>query len=250
MRSRHVGAEIRDQVPEVVFLAESDGAVGEEHELALARQVRARRDRCRSTRPCSPPLRARPAAVGSSAAMTGDPESQPLRRAVMNLLYYRFWHRSFLRPGRSPHASRRYPASRCSPHLRHRRPDPASGGPRQRADPAGQARRCDSVRVRRQQGAEAATRGRASAGRRRGHAHHVWRRAIESRARHGSGGRSSGDALRSRGQRRAACSARPPMRCSTAVRRRVRYVESPRGSRAGDGAGGRGGARRRAGGHS
>ena len=35
-RARHVAAEIDDQVPEVVFLFRSDGAVGEEHERAVA----------------------------------------------------------------------------------------------------------------------------------------------------------------------------------------------------------------------
>ena len=40
VRSRHVGAEIRDEVPEIVFFAQSDRAVRQEHELALPGQVR------------------------------------------------------------------------------------------------------------------------------------------------------------------------------------------------------------------
>src|SRR5207253_10678830 len=34
----HVVAEVRDEMPQVVFLLGADGAVGEEHEGALARQ--------------------------------------------------------------------------------------------------------------------------------------------------------------------------------------------------------------------
>ena len=39
LRSRHVAAEIDDEVPEVVFFLRSDGAVGQEDERAVARQA-------------------------------------------------------------------------------------------------------------------------------------------------------------------------------------------------------------------
>ena len=39
LRPRHVAAQIDDQVPEVVLLLRSDGAVGEEDERAVARQA-------------------------------------------------------------------------------------------------------------------------------------------------------------------------------------------------------------------
>ena len=61
-----------DEMAEVVFLPQPDGAVGEEHERAFAASVRGPRDRCRSTRPCSPRSRARRAAAAAPPRSPAD----------------------------------------------------------------------------------------------------------------------------------------------------------------------------------
>ena len=124
-------------------------------------------------------------------------------------------------------------------------PTPVDELPRLRAalgsepDAARQARRCDSVRVRRQQGPQAAARGGASARRRRRHADHVRRRAVESRARDGRGGRQARPALHSRRERRAAGAADRERAAGSAAGRRGALRRVTRGARAGDGRGGR-----------
>ena len=75
--------------------------------------------------------------------------------------------------------------------LRRRGDVAASRRAGRRAQAAGEARRRDPVRVRRQQGAKTRIRARAGAGVRRRHARHARRRAVESRARDGRGRRKA-----------------------------------------------------------
>ena len=83
VRARHVAAEIDDEMAEVVFLLEADGAVGEEDERARRASGRAPRGRCRSTRPCSPRSRARRAA---GAARPQSPASPLFNRSTSSLI--------------------------------------------------------------------------------------------------------------------------------------------------------------------
>ena len=85
---------------------------------------------------------------------------------------------------------------------------------RRRPATADQARRCDSVRVRRQQGAQAGAGRGAGAGRRRRHADHRRRRAVEPRARDRAPRPRSSACARCSSRTARRRESRPPTRCS------------------------------------
>ena len=191
----HIGAEVDDEMTQVVFLLEPDRAVGEEDERAFAASVRAPRGRCRSTRPCSPRPPAPPAADAARPRSPADPApSCSTRSAVMQPLILTFLT---LTPSCRPCSARAARTRSASAALRSaRRPSTICRDSRA-ALGSGSCHSSSSGTMRFRSGS-AATRSascsswRRSALRRRGrHADHVRRRAVESRARDRRGGRAS-----------------------------------------------------------
>ena len=225
--ARHVGAQIDDEMAQVVFFARADRAVGQEHERLIAHEAA---DRVVGVDPGvhaggGVEFGARRAQLdGHDVAARVERAHQRPIRAQGAFRQYRQWGRyhAFLM-ATALAALMSLPAvplaTQPSPVHELTRLPAAVGGPHHAAR-VREARRSAVVRPRRQQGAEDAGGGGRGAGAGRRRAHHVRRRAIESRARHGRGRRGARPEGRARRERPAAAHAHRQRPARRAVWRR------------------------------